>query len=255
MKECSNCALSNLTGLDLIASEIPSFKFNPFLPCRMDGCLEDSPQMFKLKRAPNTWDQMFELEHKTCTANIVIQSNTKKICFHQANLKKRDWVPCRRATNEYLPMFIHIDSFFTLVIKCDDLQGWWCLPQDLQKFEKLTISWELGYFLHGSVTEELWVLSVSSVNNSQACSQPIVYTTSLYTTLTPVNITQAHRDDDSGLSTPRILGIVFGVLAGVCLCCVGGYCCCCKKRKSQGTPEAVADDVRLSMLEEHNGKH
>ncbi|XP_063398969.1 uncharacterized protein LOC134683592 [Mytilus trossulus] len=49
MTECSNCALSNLTGLDLKESEIPSFKFYPFLPCRMDGCLEDSLHMFKAR--------------------------------------------------------------------------------------------------------------------------------------------------------------------------------------------------------------
>ncbi|VDH90744.1 Hypothetical predicted protein [Mytilus galloprovincialis] len=255
MTECSSCALSNLTGLDLIESEIPSFKFSPFLPCRMDGCLEDSLHMFKIKRGPNTWDQMVELEYKTCTANIKVQSNTKKICFHQANLEKRDWVPCRRAKKEYLPIFIHLDSFFTLVIQCDDLQGWWCLPQDLPKFENLTITWELGYFLHGSVTEELWVLSVSSVNNSQTCSQPVVYTSLLNTTMPPVIITQAHRDADSSLSTPTILGIVAGVLAGICLCLVGAYCCCCKKRKSQGKPDTDPDDVRLSMLAEHNGKH
>ncbi|CAC5386480.1 unnamed protein product [Mytilus coruscus] len=87
------------------------------------------------------------------------------------------------------------------VIKCDDLQGWWCLPQNLPKFENLTITWDLTR-VNDVVTDELWVLSVSSGNNSQACSQPIIYTT----------------------PTP-------------------------------GTPDAVPDDVGLSMLDEHNGKH
>ncbi|XP_076113908.1 uncharacterized protein LOC143082211 isoform X1 [Mytilus galloprovincialis] len=248
MKECSNCALSNLTGLDVMESEIPSFKFNPFLPCKMDGCLEDSLQMFKIKRAPNTREQMFELAYKTCTANIEVQSNTKKICFRQANLNEKPHDPCRPATDKYLHILIHMDSVFTLVIKCDDLQGWWCLPQDFPKFQNLTITWNLIY-LHGYVTEELWVLSASSSNNNQACSQPIIYTTP-----TPVKVTRAPKEDNSGLSTATILGIVFGSLAALCTLCGGGYCCCCKKRKSQGTPDTVPD-VKLSMLDEQNDNH
>ncbi|XP_063398976.1 uncharacterized protein LOC134683598 [Mytilus trossulus] len=175
MTECSNCALSDLTGLNLIESQIPIFKFYPFRPCRMDGCLEDSLQMFKLKGAPNTWDELSELKgQKACTANIEVQSNTKTICFKQV-YQKRNY-DCRQYVDMYLNIFIHLDSFFTLVIKCDDLQGWWCLPQDLPKFENLTITWDVGR-LFDVETDEFWVLSASTGNNNQACSQPIIYTT------------------------------------------------------------------------------
>ncbi|CAC5362208.1 unnamed protein product [Mytilus coruscus] len=248
MKKCSNCALSDVTGLDVIESEIPSFKceLNPSLPCRMDGCLEDSLQMFRLKLAPNSRHEKSDLAYKTCSANIDVQSSTKKICFHLAHLSNT--INCRRKSRDkYLNLLIHMDSFFTLVIKCDDLQGWWCLPQDLPKLENLTITWDFKTYLLGSITEELWVLSVSSVNNSQSCSQPIIYTTP-----TPEKVTP--RDYSSGLTIARILGIVFGVLSAVCTTCAGGYCCF-KKRKSKGKTDTVPDDVRLSMVEKHNDKH
>ncbi|CAC5385148.1 unnamed protein product [Mytilus coruscus] len=225
MKECSNCALSDVTGLNVIQSEIPSYKFDPFLPCRMDGCLEDSLQMFKLKLAPNSRNERSDL---ACSANIDVQRSTKKICFHQANLSNN--VYCTLSRDNYLKLFIHMDSIITLVIKCNDLQGWWCLPQDLPKFENLTITWDLKKQFYGSITEELWVLSVSSVNSSQSCAQPIIYTTP-----TPEQVTP--KDYSSALTTARILGIVFGVLAAVCSSCAGGYCYC-KKRKSKGSSNA-----------------
>ncbi|CAG2215050.1 unnamed protein product [Mytilus edulis] len=114
MKECSKCALSDITGLDVIQSKIPTFKFNSSFPCRMDGCLEDSLQMFKLKLAPNSRHERNDLAYKTCSANIDVQSSTKKICFYLALLSNT--IQCRRESRDnYLKLLIQMDSFFTLV--------------------------------------------------------------------------------------------------------------------------------------------
>ncbi|XP_076100212.1 uncharacterized protein LOC143069455 [Mytilus galloprovincialis] len=240
MKECSKCALSDITGVDVIQSKIPTFKFNSSFPCRMDGCLEDSLQMFKLKLAPNSRHERNDLAYKTCSANIDVQSSTKKICFYLALLSNT--IQCRRESRDnYLKLLIQMDSFFTLVIKCDDLQGWWCLPQDLPKFKNLTITWDFKTRIYGSITEELWILSVSSVNNSQSCAQPIIYTTPTPEKVTPKDYS----------TTARILGIVFGVLSAVCSTCAGGYCCF-KKRTSKAKADAVPGDASLSMVEKHD---
>ncbi|CAC5388046.1 unnamed protein product [Mytilus coruscus] len=133
---------------------------NPSLPCRMDGCLEDSLQIFKLKLAPNSRHVRSYLAYKTCSASIDVQSSTKKICFHLAHLSNT--LHCRRESRDkYLKLLIHMDLFFTLIEK-----------------------------------------------------------------VTP-------KDYSSGLTTARILRIVFGVLSAVCTTCAGGYCCF-KRRTSKG---------------------